>query len=72
MTGIHHTHVCKAKNEMIAMNIIVTNGQAIGVNKVISEWNFEISQVSESLAKTANKTLANLANGYKPDLLPVD
>ncbi|HCM6651490.1 TPA: replication protein, partial [Klebsiella pneumoniae] len=21
MTGIHHTHVCKAKNEMIAMNI---------------------------------------------------
>lgn len=69
MTGIHHTHVCKAKNEMIAMNIIVTNGQAIGVNKVISEWNFEISQVSESLAKTANKTLANLANGYKPTQL---
>lgn len=69
MTGIHHTHVCKAKNEMIAMNIIVTNGQAIGVNKVISEWNFEISQVSESLAKSANKTLANLANGYKPTQL---
>lgn len=69
MTGIHHTHVCKAKNEMIAMNIIVTNGQAIGVNKVISEWNFEISQVSESLAKTANKTLANLANWYKPTQL---
>lgn len=69
MTGIHHTHVCKAKNEMIAMNIIVTNGQAIGINKVISEWNFEISHVSESLAKTANKTLANLANGYKPTQL---
>ncbi|MGO0144920.1 replication protein [Citrobacter freundii] len=69
MTGIHHTHVCKAKNEMIAMNIIVTNGQEIGVNKVISEWNFEISQVSESLAKTANKTLAKLANGYKPTQL---
>ncbi|NRF76629.1 replication protein [Citrobacter braakii] len=69
MTGIHHTHVCKAKNEMIAMNIIVTNGQSIGVNKVISEWNFEISQVSESLVKTANKTLANLANGYKPTQL---
>ncbi|QMA41373.1 replication protein [Citrobacter freundii] len=69
MTGIHHTHVCKAKNEMIAMNIIVTNGQAIGVNKVISEWNFEISQVSESLAKTANKTLANSANWYKPTQL---
>ncbi|MCX9065095.1 replication protein [Citrobacter portucalensis] len=69
MSGIHHTHVCKAKNEMIAMNIIVTNGLAIGVNKVISEWNFEVSQVSQSLAKTANKTLANLANGYKPSQL---
>ncbi len=69
MTGIHHTHVCKAKNEMIGMNIIVTNGQLIGVNKVISDWNFEVSQVSESLAKPANKTLANLANGYKPTQL---
>ena len=69
MTGIHHTHVCKAKIEMIGMNIIVTNGQLIGVNKVISEWNFEVSQVSESLAKTANETLANLANGYKPTQL---
>ena len=69
MTGIHHTHVCKAKNEMIAMSIIVTNGHAIGVNKVISEWNFEVSQVSESLAKTANKTLAKLANWYKPTQL---
>lgn len=69
MTGIHHTHVCKAKNEMIGMNIIVTNGQLIGVNKVISDWNFEVSQVSEPLAKPANKTLANLANGYKPTQL---
>lgn len=69
MTGIHHTHVCKAKNEMIAMNIIVSNGQTIGVNKVISEWNFDISQPSESLAKAANKTLANLANDHKPTQL---
>lgn len=69
MTGIHHTHVCKAKNEMIAMNIIISNGQTIGVNKVISEWNFDISQLSESLAKTANKTLANLANDHKPTQL---
>lgn len=69
MTGIHHTHVCKAKNEMIAMNIIISNGQTIGVNKVISEWNFDISQLSESLAKTANKTLAKLANDHKPTQL---
>ncbi len=55
MTGIHHTHVCKAKNEMIAMNIIVTNGLAIGVNKVISDWNFSISQNGKSLAETAKE-----------------
>lgn len=69
MTGIHHTHVCKAKNEMIAMNIIVSNGHAIGINKVISEWDFSISHVSKQLAETANKCLANLANGYKPTQL---
>ncbi len=69
MTGIHHTHVCKAKNEMIAMNIIVTNGLAIGVNKVISDWNFIISQVGKSLAKSANKTLAESANADKPTQL---
>ncbi|MCR1576447.1 MAG: replication protein [Klebsiella aerogenes] len=69
MTGIHHTHVCKAKNEMIAMNIIVSNGHAIGINKVISEWDFSISHVSKPLAETANKCLANSANGYKPTQL---
>ncbi|KZR10462.1 replication protein [Klebsiella aerogenes] len=69
MTGIHHTHVCKAKNEMIAMNIIVSSGHAIGINKVISEWDFSISHVSKPLAETANKCLANLANGYKPTQL---
>lgn len=69
MTGIHHTHVCTAKNEMIAMNIIVTNGLAIGVNKVISDWNFTVSQVGKSLAKSANKTLAESANAHKPTQL---
>lgn len=69
MTGIHHTHVCKAKNEMIAMNIIVTNGLAIGVNKVISDWNFSISQHGKTLAETANETLAKSANTHKPTQL---
>ncbi|MGL4470287.1 MAG: replication protein [Aeromonas hydrophila] len=69
MTGIHHTHVCTAKNEMIAMNIIVTKGREIGVNKAISEWNFDISQPSKTLADSANKTLANLANDVSPTRL---
>lgn len=69
MTGIHHTHVCKAKNEMIAMNIVVSSGNKIGINKDFTEWNFNISQVSETLAKSANKTLAKTANSHKPSQL---
>ena len=69
ITGIHHTHVCTAKNEMIAMKIIVTQGNQIGINKVISEWNFGISQHSETLAKSANKSLAEVANDHSPSQL---
>jgi phage replication O-like protein O len=69
MTGIHHTHVCTAKNEMIAMNVIITSGSQIGINKVVSDWNFNISQVSETLAKSANKTLAEVANDHSPTQL---
>ncbi|QNH66877.1 replication protein [Proteus vulgaris] len=69
MTGVHHTHVCKAKNEMIAMNIVISSGNKIGINKDFTEWNFNISQVSETLAKSANKTLAKTANSHKPSQL---
>lgn len=69
MTGIHHTHVCKAKNEMIAMNIVISSGNKIGINKDFTEWNFNISQVSETLAKSANRTLAKTANSHKPSQL---
>lgn len=69
ITGIHHTHVCTAKNEMIAMNILISSGNQIGVNKVVSEWNSGISQVSETLAKSANKSLAKVANDHSPSQL---
>lgn len=69
MTDIHHTHVCKAKNEMIAMNIVISSGNKIGINKDFTEWNFNISQVSKTLAKSANKTLAKTANSHKPSQL---
>ena len=69
MTGIHHTHVCKAKNDMIAMHIVVSSGNQIGINKVISEWDLSISRNSETLAKSANESLAKAANGHKPSQL---
>lgn len=69
ITGIHHTHVCTAKNEMIAMGIVISSGNQIGINKVISEWKTGISQVSEALAKSANKRLAKVANDHSPTQL---
>ena len=59
MTGIHHT-------QLIERKFLIADGVKIGVNKVVSQW---ISQDSLTLAKTANKTLAKSANGYKPSQL---
>ncbi|MCD8755911.1 replication protein [Escherichia coli] len=58
MTGIHHTHVCAAKRQLIERKFLIADGVKIGVNKVVSQW---ISQDSLTLAKTANKTLAKSA-----------
>ncbi|ECL2079835.1 replication protein [Salmonella enterica] len=66
MTGIHHTHVCAAKRQLIERKFLIADGVKIGVNKVVSQW---ISQDSLTLAKTANKTLAKSANWYKPSQL---
>ncbi|WP_368742970.1 replication protein [Enterobacter asburiae] len=66
MTGIHHTHICAAKRQLIERKFLIADGVRIGVNKVVSEW---ISQDSLTLAKTANKTLAKSANVYKPTQL---
>lgn len=59
MTGIHHTHVCAAKRQLIERKFLIADGVKIGVNKVVSQW---ISQDSLTLAKTANKTLAKSAS----------
>lgn len=66
MTGIHHTHICAAKRQLIERKFLIADGVRIGVNKVVSEW---ISQDSLTLARAANKTLAKSANGYKPTQL---
>ncbi|EPT8873554.1 replication protein [Cronobacter dublinensis] len=68
-TGIHHTHICKAKNELIAMNILVSSGNQLGINKVVSDWKTGISQNNKTLAKTANKSLAGSANATSNDRL---
>ena len=69
MTGIHHTHICKAKSELLDRHILVMVGREMGVNKVVSEWENAISQNSKTLAKSANKSLARSANDMVPSQL---
>ncbi|AOE41250.1 hypothetical protein BEE12_16155 [Pantoea agglomerans] len=69
MTGIHHTHVCTAKNEMVEMNVLLFQGNKIGINTDVNSWNESISQISKTLAKSANKTLAESAKKHLPSQL---
>ena len=62
MTRIHHTHICKAKKELLARKILVSSANQIGVNKTLSDWELDISQVSQTLANSANNSLADPAN----------
>lgn len=70
MTGIHHTHVCVAKRQLLDRGFLIGSGQRIGINKHVSMWDMKgISQVSETLATSANKTLAKSANTHLPTQL---
>ena len=69
ITGIHHTHVCKTKNELIDMGVLALEGRKIGINKTVSGWNFSGCRNSKALAKAANKCLAKSANEVKPTQL---
>lgn len=70
MTGIHHTHVCSAKNQLIERGFLISGGSKVGINKYISMWDMKkVSQVSETLADAANKSLAVSANTHSPKQL---
>lgn len=65
MTGIHHTHVCSAKNQLIERGFLISGGSKVGINKYISMWDMKkVSQISETLADAANKSLAESANTH--------
>ena len=54
LTGIHRTHVCKAKKMLLDRHILKREGQAIGLNKVVSEWKSPECQNSYSVADLAH------------------
>ena len=70
MTGIHHTHVCSSKRQLIERGFLIEGGTKVGINKYVSMWDMKkISQNSECLAESANKSLANTANTHSPKQL---
>ncbi|MGK9174144.1 replication protein [Yokenella regensburgei] len=70
MTGIHHTHVCVAKRQLMERGFLIGSGQRVGINKHVSMWEGKnISHVSEPLANSANGTLAKSANTHLPTQL---
>lgn len=60
-TGIHRTHVCKARISLLERKILIREGTKIGVNKVISEWKTPENQNSYSVANSATKDVAKPA-----------
>lgn len=69
MINLHHTHVSTEIKSLVERNILVKQGNKVGINKNIAEWVFDVSQTSKPLAKPANKMLAKPANEDKPNQL---
>ncbi|WP_290606894.1 replication protein [Arsenophonus sp. ENCA] len=71
MTGIHRTHINKAKSELIKLKMLSMFGDKIGINQDFQAWNFsssvtksatkQCSQNSYSVAKSVIKNVAKSA-----------
>ncbi|MGL5948260.1 MAG: replication protein [Aeromonas sp.] len=40
LTGLHHTCVCSAKNELITLGFLCSKGRQVGINPDVSQWQF--------------------------------
>lgn len=56
ITRLPRQKVNKAKNELIAMKVILRDGHQIGPNKRISEWQIKGGDSNENVTKTVTKT----------------
>lgn len=56
LTGLADTRCSTIKNELIQMNILISNGREIGINKNISEWNFSLPQNGKTFTKKGKKS----------------
>ncbi|MBS8267172.1 hypothetical protein DYI26_00285 [Halomonas litopenaei] len=64
-TGISRQNVNAAKRELLAMNVLFTDGQKLGVNKAYAEWDFtarpekdNLKQTRDSVSKSETKSVS--------------
>lgn len=69
MIAKHHTHCSTAKNLLIKKKVLMQEGRKVGMNTNISEWETKLNGFCKTLAKTAKKTLAEVAIETKQKLL---
>lgn len=79
LTRLQRQKVNKAKNELIAMKVLIKEGQLIGPNKNLSEWEIpECHQnsviVTKSVTKSVTKTVTDLSpkKGHTKDTITKD
>ena len=66
LTKLPRQKVNKAKNELIAMNVIVRIGHEIGPNKNLSEWKIDCHQNSDNVTKTVTKSVTKTVTRLSP------
>lgn len=66
MTGLPEAKCSTIKNELIKMNVLVSNGRQCGINKNIREWKKDLYQNGKTLPKTVKKTFTKMVNSPLP------
>lgn len=69
MIAKHHTHCSTAKNLLIKKKVLLQEGRKVGMNTNILQWETKLNGFCKTLAKPANKTLAEVASEPKQKLL---
>jgi phage replication O-like protein O len=66
-TGIHRTHICNARNDLLERKVLIREQMKIGLNKVVSDWKSAVCGNRYSVAKSATKTVAKSATPVVAD-----
>nr|WP_143426108.1 replication protein [Gilliamella apicola] len=66
LTGYPETRCSTIKNELIKMDVLVTKGREVGINKNLGEWKSDITQTSKTFTKSVKKTFTKTVNHSLP------